>query len=280
LVFVAEFQIAVEDQASRKARKGIEERSMGATASKFLCVFVLVSVLSLGHFPLSKAQASPFTLTLTKTQMEPLAGVKCYVFSGGGSYLGLSGISDQAGAFTFDLADGVYKVRVDYLGYQFWSDLFNVPASLSGALVIPHQDVVFRVEGVNQGVHEPMQGLKVYLFTAAGAYQGKSQVSNANGEVTFSVPERSYKVRADYLGQQFWSEASVWQDNGVSIALGGSEVTVTGAGVALGGVKVYVFSTAGSYLGKTGITDAAGKVIFTLPEGAYKYRVDYQASQY
>ncbi len=253
---------------------------MSATAKKLFYVFVLVCVFFLGHFSLSPAQANPFTLTLTKTEMKPLVGVKCYVFSDRGSYLGISGTSDSAGVVSFNLADGLYKVRVDYLGYQFWSAIYSVPTQLSGTLSIPHQDVVFRVEGVNQGAPRPMQGVKLYLFTASGAYQGQSQVTDINGQVIFNLPERSYKVRADYLGQQFWSEASAWQNKTVPIPLGDSEVMVTGSGIPLGGVKVFVFSAAGSYLGKSGTTDAAGKVVFTLPAGSYKYRADYQGSQY
>ncbi len=221
-----------------------------------------------------------FTLQAMKGPADPLAGVKCYVFSQTGSYLGLSASTDSNGMASFNLADGTYEFMVDYLGYQFWSELYVVPTTLSAEMSIPHQDVMVRVEGLNKGAPEPMQGLRVYLFTASGAYQGQSRVTNANGEATFNLPEQSYKVRVDYLDQQLWSETFVSEDIIVNIPMAETEIAVAGASVPLSGVKVYVFSTSGAYLGISGTTDANGKVSFTLSEGEYKFRVDYQGSQY
>ncbi len=220
-----------------------------------------------------------FSLTIKQSDTEPLSGLRCYAFNGAGSYLGLNATSDTAGIVAFDLSDGVYKFRVDYLGYQFWSDVYAVPNSLAGNLTIQHEDVVIRVEGVNQGAPEPMQGVKVYLFTASGSYQGQSRVTDSSGEAIFNLPEQAYKVRADYLGQQFWSDVLPWQDTIIAIPLGDSEVTAS-SDLPLAGVKVYVFSTEGSYLGIAGTTDADGKVVFNLAAGSYKFRVDYQGSQY
>ena len=242
-----------------------------------------------GVEPLVAGQTNPviistgggtFAFTVKRSETEPLSGLSCYVFNGAGSYLGLSASSDSSGTVSFNLANGTYNFRVDYLGYQFWSDIFSVPASLSGTLMIPHQDVVIRVEGLSQGIPEALGDVSVYLFTSSGSYQGQSRISDGSGEATFSLPERSYKIRADYLGQQFWSESFTWQDTTITIPMGEAEVTVTGSGLPLSGVKVYVFSAAGSYLGKSGTTEATGKVSFTLPAGSYKYRADYQGSQY
>jgi hypothetical protein len=40
------------------------------------------------------------------------------------------------------------------------------------------------------------------------------------------------------------------------------------------GVKVYLFTASGSYVGVSGTTDANGEVRFTLPERQYKVRAD------
>jgi hypothetical protein len=53
----------------------------------------------------------------------------------------------------------------------------------------------------------PLPGLNVYLFNEAGTYLGCRATSNDFGQVEFSVPENSYKLRVDYLGSQFWTEA-------------------------------------------------------------------------
>jgi len=65
--------------------------------------------------------------------------------------------SNANGQASFNLSNGSYKFRVDYLGYQFWSDVFTVPDILSGALSIPHQNVTITVEGVYQG-SQPIAG--------------------------------------------------------------------------------------------------------------------------
>ncbi len=244
------------------------------------CLLALFCFVNLSALPVYGDPGTPFTLTVNKSETEPLVGVNCYVFSGGGSYLGKAGATNSSGDVTFDLADGSYKFRIDYLGYQFWSQIYSVPTSVSGVLTIPHEEVVIGVEGLNQGTPYPMQGLKVYLFTGSGSYMGQSRVTDSNGEAVFNLPEKSYKARVDYLGRQYWSEVFQWQDETVTISMGNAEITVTGSGLPLPGVNVYVFSPAGAYLGVHGTTDSSGKAVFTLPAGSYKYRADYQASQF
>ncbi len=59
-----------------------------------------------------------------------------------------------------------------------------------------------------------------------------------------------------------------------------AEITMTGAGLPQEGIKVYVFSAAGSYLGLYDTTNNDGKVTFRIPEGAYKFRADESGGQY
>ena len=33
----------------------------------------------------------------------------------------------------------------------------------------------------------------------------QNQTTDTNGQVVFNLPEQAYKVRADYLAQQYWS---------------------------------------------------------------------------
>jgi len=78
------------------------------------------------------------------------------------------------------------------------------------------------------------------MFTSSpgsGVLPGAIRVTNGNGEVVFNLPDRSYKVRADYLGRQYWSEVFQWQDETVTIPIGNAEITVTGSGLPLASVK-------------------------------------------
>ena len=93
--------------------------------------------------------------------------------------------------------------------------------------------------------------------------------------------DQDYKVRVDYLGQQFWSAPF----NGVSeiaveIAHGYADIHVTDLGIDVEGASVYLFTESGSYLGRMQPTDAAGNASFLMPAGAYKFRVDHGGNQY
>jgi YD repeat-containing protein len=226
------------------------------------------------------AEGGQLGVTVQKAPGEPLGGIHTYLFTASGSYLGLSQVTDANGAVAFEVAEGAYKVRADYLGYQFWSDEAQVTGTTEITLTIPHQAVEITVQGSFQGANEPFEGVSVYLFTAAGSYLNQNLQTDANGKVSFDLPEQSYKVRADYLDQQYWSGEFVWQDTVVSIPMADAEITVTGGGLPQEGVKVYVFSASGSYLGLNQFTDVDSKVSFHLPATTYKFRVDYQGSQY
>ena len=207
-----------------------------------------------------------------------LAGVKCYVFNEGGSYLGMSGVSGSDGTTGFDLSDGTYKFRVDYLGCQFWSEVYNVPSTLSGALTLTHQDVVITVEGFYLK-SDPITGVRVYLFNPSGSYLGQYRVTDDSGQVAFNLPDQEYKVRADYLGGQFWSEVFQSQDTVITISEGFADIHVRRSGNDVAGAKVYLFSEADSYLGSYKTTDASGRAEFVLPDRSYKFRADEGGAQ-
>jgi len=213
------------------------------------------------------------------TGSGPLVGVKVYVFSAGGSYLGVSGTTGSAGEISFALSQGSYKFRVDYLGYQFWSVVYDVPEELGDTFTIPHDKVAITVRG-RYLTSDPIPGVKVYLFTPGGSYVGQSQTTDAAGRVSFTIPEREYKVRVDYLGNQFWSEVFQARDCEITLEEGVARIRVHRSGVSQLGLKVYLFSPGGSYLGRNITTDAHGEVEFLLPDRSFKFRVDQGGKQY
>jgi YD repeat-containing protein len=219
-------------------------------------------------------------VNILKAAGVPLTGVTAYLFNQDGSYLGSSQTADAAGKVAFNVPNGTYKVRVDYLGYQFWSDVFVVNANMTADLTIPHQDVTITVGGLYQGASTPMANVNVYLFDVTGSYLGKTFVTDAAGKAVFSLPQMAYKVRVDYLGQQYWSEEFTWLDKAVNIPMADVVITMMGAGMPQAGVPFYVFSSASSYLGITANTGADGNVTFRLPAGTYNFRADYQANQF
>ena len=119
----------------------------------------------------------------------------------------------------------------------------------------------------------------MYLFAPAGSYLGISGVTDANGQVVFNLPEQAYKVRADYLGEQFWSNGFTWQDTTVDIPMGIARVHVKRGSDPVQGANVYLFTGSGSYLGQYETTDTSGMALFNVPAGTYKFRADHGGDQ-
>ncbi len=221
-----------------------------------------------------------FALTVEKSDGDPLAGIKCYAFSESNSYLGLNGTTDDSGTATFNLADGRYKFRVDYLGYQYWSAVAEVPDGLAETLAIEHINVSLSVNGVCHESVSPVGGAQAYVFTESGNYVGLHEVTDSGGSALFYLPDQPYKIRLDYLGQQFWSEAATGQDVDVDIPMAEAVITVLGTGLPSSGVLVYLFSEDGCYLGLSERTNENGEASISVPQGNYRLRVDFMGNQY
>jgi RHS repeat-associated protein len=130
--------------------------------------------------------------------MVPLEGVKGYLFTEAGSYLNLNATTDAQGQVRFQVPDQNYKVRVDYLGGQYWSEVFRWQDK---DVVIDEGMVDLHVTWNGQEVN----GAPVYLFTDTGAYLSKNVTTDAQGHARFTVPVKPYKFRIDYNGRQYWT---------------------------------------------------------------------------
>jgi len=225
---------------------------------------------------------SPVVLTAEKEPGEPIVDIPVYVFSPACSYLGINGRTDENGQVAFDFADSGYLFRTDYLGYQHWISTCTVPEMLNDLLTITHGDVTVTVNEVYGANSDPIENVRVYLFTTSGAYQGVYADTDTRGQVAFSVPEQDYKVRADYLGTQHWSGdfSGLDPDVDVGIAHGKVNIHVTDSGTDVAGAPVYLFTESGAYLGQVEYTDNGGLAGFIIPEGSYKFRVDHGGIQY
>lgn len=225
-----------------------------------------------------------FTITLQKDEQTPIPGVRMYLFSPTDSYLGRYKTSDENGQVTFEVSQADYKVRADYMGYKFWTDITNISIDTAIDLTLVHKDIIISVSGVYQETSEPITDIRAYLFSPSDSYLGKYEITDENGQVSFSLPDKAYKIRADYLGQQFWSQEFTGQDSNqdttIDIAMAKAQITVSGAGLPQPDLRVYLFSDTGSYLGQYQTTDTSGQVVFLLPEGMYKFRADYEGSQF
>jgi RHS repeat-associated protein len=224
----------------------------------------------------------PVTVNVEDSMGMPQEGIPVYVFDGS-SYTGYNGTSDESGEVSFTLPVGDYRFRADSGGTQFWSGDVNhctIPGCLDATVVVT-VPLTVTVEDTNG---QPKEGVPVYAFDGS-TYTGFNGTSDASGEVTLTLPEGSYRFRADYNGTQFWSgeanHCAVPGCSGATVVVT-LPVTVTVEdtnGVLKEGVPVYVFDGT-TYTNFTGTTDINGEVEFTLLQGSYRFRADFNGTEF
>ena len=165
------------------------------------------------------------------------------------------------------------------MGYQFWTNVYSVPAQQAAEFTIELSDTPVTVNAFYRD-RRPLSDLNVYLYTQAGAYVNVKNTTDSNGGVVFSIPNKDYKIRVDYLGKQFWANIVSGQSSQVAINEGLATVYAHTTAGPVAGATVYLFSESGSYLGMNATTDTDGYADFTLPAYPFKFRVDAAGGQY
>ena len=178
---------------------------------------------------------------------------------------------------------GNYRFRADLTGTQFWSgttDHCSLPGCLTATVVVPLPVTVT----VSDTDAVPQEGLPVYVFDGA-AYTGYNGVTDAAGGVVFTLPQGDYRFRADRNGTQFWSGETDHcaipgcTETSVTVTIPVTVTVQSETGSAYPDLPVYAFNGE-SYTGFHGTSDADGQVVFTLPEGDYRFRADYDGVQF
>ncbi|MBI9051564.1 MAG: Ig-like domain-containing protein [Anaerolineaceae bacterium] len=241
------------------------------------------------------AQSPDVTIVVHDADGVGQEGVTVYAYDEE-TYTNYSGVTDENGQVALVLPFGEYRFRADFNptggagSTEFWSDEEN-HCTVEGchyAEVIVMQPVVVTVQ---DNIGELKAGLNVYAYDGT-TYSGFSKVTDENGQAEFTLPEGDYRFRADFNGTQFWSadEENITPEGETCTLPGCTEalvavslpvtVTVTDTEDNLvADVNVYVFTDT-TYQSFTAKTDANGEVQFTLPEGEYRFRADYNATQF
>ena len=139
-----------------------------------------------------------------------LPGLKVYLFSPAGSYLGHYQTSDSDGQAVFNLPEESFKVRVDYIGGQHWSEPFlwsDTPVT------IPHGWVEVHLHRSGTDV----AGAKVYLFSEGGSYLGRCETTDSSGKAFFLLPDRGFTFRGDEGGDRVWSPVTTVTADGTAV---------------------------------------------------------------
>jgi RHS repeat-associated protein len=249
------------------------------TGKKYWSDATLIGSGDITHVDLDTGGGT-LTVTIQKDDEQPIVGVKVSLFSPSGSYLGWREITDENGQVSFFVSEGKYKVRAKYLGHRFWTEIISVYSDVSPVLVIPHRDVIITVEGDCDGGIIPVEGIKVFLFNPSGSYLKQYQMTDEQGQVTFSLPFEDFKVRASYMRQKYWSEIFNGTDQTVTINEGIAEVHMKQGFKPIENAKIQVFNLSDSHLRLSAQTDEEGIAQFRLPKGTYKFRGHYQRNKY
>jgi hypothetical protein len=174
---------------------------------------------------------------------------------------------------------------VDHQGSQFWSGLQVVETGCANTILISVGGGSFALV-VEKSVGAPLAGTKCTVFNDSGTYLGLQGATNDLGQVFFDLVEGVVKFRVDHMGYQFWSEEyNTGTTSAGTIYLGQQDVAITVEGLYLStapleGLKVYLFTPTGAYLGQHAVTDVSGQVHFSLPNQDYQVRIDTLGNQF
>ena len=224
----------------------------------------------------------PVTVTVQDTGGLPKEGLPVYAFDGP-TYTGYNGVTGASGQLQLTLPLGDYRFRADLNGTQFWSgetDHCTLPGCLTATVVVtlPVTVTVTDTDAV------PQEGLPVYVFDGA-AYTGYNGVTDAAGQVVFTLPQGDYRFRSDRNGTQFWSGETDHcalpgcESAGITVTIPVTTTVQSQTGSPYPDLPVYAFD-GDSYTGFHGTSDADGQVVFTLPQGDYRFRADYDGVQF
>jgi len=158
--------------------------------------------------PITLPDTTSYTLTIEERQVKvvvtqagsPKGGVRVYLFSGGGQYLGISGTANQNGEVFFDLPVGKdFQFRADLLGNQYFSSTITVHPEEPNDLVI-HTGGGTVILTVDKGEGTPIPSVPAYLFSSPGSYLGLYENTDDLGKASFVVSAGTYKFRVDWEG--------------------------------------------------------------------------------
>ena len=141
---------------------------------------------------------------------EPVSGLRCYLYTlGEGEGLNATGLyadSDDQGMVHFVVPEErAYYAVTTLLGREFISVESEGQATLTielGTMTVTVRDDSAVTETNPDGL---VQGAVVTLYTSEGTALGQELSTGADGQVCFTLPEGSYKLRVGYNDQQFWS---------------------------------------------------------------------------
>jgi hypothetical protein len=175
----------------------------------------------------------------------------------------------------FSLPEKCYKFRLNYGGYEFWSD----PTTWNDVeieLNIAKATITFMYGTVEES------GVPIYAYSIMDN-EIENIITDSNGEATFFLTANTYKFNGFYNGTNYWSDMVTLDEDvtkNIEINTDGSTITIkvekyTNAGIS--GVNVYATCTlpGSPYISVPSLTNNNGEATLRLPDGDYILTAEY-----
>jgi predicted outer membrane repeat protein len=226
--------------------------------------------------PTPTEELIPVLVTVLDTDGNPPpAGTNVTAYTGG-SFSHHEGFTDAGGQAVILVPPGNYRFRVVLGGTAFYSgvgDHCAVPGCTSANITF---NVPVTITVLDPG-GQPQAGVSVMAFNGT-TFTGYSGSTDAQGQVSFIMPDGAYRFRAYKNNRFFWSGGS----NHCAVP-GCENVTITVDNVVVvsvldsqgnpeSGLNVLVYNGS-AYAGYAAYTDAQGQATLALPSGSYRFRV-------
>ncbi|MHA1462148.1 MAG: archaellin/type IV pilin N-terminal domain-containing protein [Candidatus Heimdallarchaeota archaeon] len=228
--------------------------------------------------PSGATLGSLLTVNVIDQDSDPVNGANVDFYYSNDAFTGVpTQTTSSSGQVEQALRIGEYKVRVSYLGQIYWSEAIYHPTVSSVTVQIGETGDLMKVHVQNDA--GGINGLTVFSFDSLGRYSGEYAVTNSEGDAFLSISPGEYVFKVFYLGLNYSSPLVDYPSvTETTIDIGGGIVyarVVDSDEVGQYNLRVYVFSSTGSYLGLSARTNLTGYAAFSLSTGAYKFRVDY-----
>jgi Flp pilus assembly pilin Flp/ribosomal protein S11 len=200
----------------------------------------------------------------------------------GEQYAGFQVITDETGQAVFPrLPDGQYRFQADLQAHQFYSPTVSAPRQSQTEIKTGQRPFTVRVvDSFGQGLGE----VNVSAFNEQKQYTGVSDATDARGETVLWLVDGSFRFRADYQGNSYWSETvstPALSQATLEVDIAPFVVSVfTRQGAPAVDVPVHVYRPGGTYTGISGRTGQGGRVSLEIPGGTYRIRADYKGKDY
>jgi formylglycine-generating enzyme required for sulfatase activity len=259
-------------QAKKTGENGEALFSLGKNTYKFAYTHQgkkWWSTSSISGGGVTDIQVPQDTVVSVKYGDKYLGGKTVYCFDSENVYQKYAQRTGESGQALFSFESGEYKYRFSFNGRYFWSGL--VGAKSSAEITVPATTTVkLEVAG------GALEGQQIYAYDSDGNYLKYARKTDINGVARFNLLAGTYTFKYNYNGKYWWSNpVAIGEDASISVPGGTSVLLTNQSGEPVSGQNIYVYNSNDEYLKYSRKTNDNGIAIFSLNDGNYKFRYNF-----